>query len=74
LEGFVLVLHTLDEVGQFCLQHLLDVLLLDHFACERLVVIFVTIRFVGARETSPPQTFVHLYYKRPHLLIPFLHS
>jgi hypothetical protein len=74
LQSFVLVLHSLDEVGQLRLQDLLDILLLNHLAGEGLVVIFITVGLVGTGKTPPAQAFVHFNHKRSHLLIPLLHS
>ena len=74
LQGLVFLLHALHEIGQIGLQHLLDVLLLDHLARAGLLVILVLVGLVGRRKAASAQALVHLYVVIPYSLVLLFHS
>jgi len=73
LQSLVLLLDSLDKIAKFVLQKFLDIQLLYDFDSIRLIIVFISVSFISAREAASPQAFVHLYHVAPHLLVLFLH-
>lgn len=73
LQSFVLLLNSLHEICKIGLQHLLDILLLDHLARTWLLVIFVLVGLISSRKATSTQTLIHLYVVIPHSLVLLFH-